>query len=256
MTRTQTALAQRWRGLAVAAVLLVLSGAVLLVWLRIDAEERRAEQLAAEATLRGEAVRTLASDVRALRAQITGQGGTPVVPDPAEAVEDLPDRAAIPVTGPPGPRGERGPSGPPGSPGPPGKEGEDGQPGSPGPTGAPGRDGEDGRDGTPGRDGEDGQPGAAGPPGPQGERGEPGPPGPQGEPGPPGEQGPPGPRGETGPPPAGWSFTYLGVTYECTPDAEGSAHYTCRPRRAPDRQPQPSSTPSLAALDPTRRQYP
>ncbi|MDG9703830.1 collagen-like protein [Streptomyces sp. DH37] len=252
MTRTQAALAQRWRTLAAASVLLVLSGAVLLVWLRIDAEEQRAAQLAAEATLRGEAVRTLAADVRTLRAQVTGQGGTPVVPDPAEAVEDLPERAAIPVTGPPGPRGERGPSGPPGPPGPtgpPGEDGGDGTPGHPGPTGAPGRDGEDG---TPGQDGKDGAPGAAGPPGPRGEQGPSGPPGPRGE------QGPPGPRGEQGPPPSVWTFTHNGTTYRCTPDAEGSTHYTCAPQQSPtpSPEPQPSSTPGLAALDPTRRQYP
>ncbi|MGW8419052.1 hypothetical protein ACWGKP_34560 [Brevibacillus sp. NPDC055896] len=61
---------QQWRFLAVAAVLLVLSGAVVLVWLRIDAGDRRADDLAAEADLRGDAVATLATDVRVLRSQI------------------------------------------------------------------------------------------------------------------------------------------------------------------------------------------
>ncbi|MDV6290344.1 hypothetical protein R2F25_30515 [Streptomyces sp. UP1A-1] len=54
-------LAKRWRSLAVAAVLLVLAGAIVLVWLRIDAEARRADALAAEANRRGDAVSTLAA---------------------------------------------------------------------------------------------------------------------------------------------------------------------------------------------------
>jgi hypothetical protein len=68
-----------------------------------------------------------------------------------------------------------------------------------------------------------GQPGATvtGPPGPQGPPGDSvtGPPDPQGERG---EQGP------AGPAPSGWTFEYKGTTYECTPDSDGSTHYTCR----------------------------
>ncbi|MGW9395322.1 hypothetical protein ACWGSH_31065, partial [Streptomyces diastaticus] len=88
---------QQWRFLAVAAVLLVLSGAVVLVWLRIDAGDRRADDLAAEADLRGDAVATLATDVRVLRSQIKAGGGTPAAPDPSRAVDDLPARAQVPV---------------------------------------------------------------------------------------------------------------------------------------------------------------
>jgi hypothetical protein len=174
----QPVLAQRWRSLAVAAVLLVLSGAVVLVWLRIDAEARRADALAAEADLRGGAVSTLAGDVRILREQLKAEGATPAVPDPSRAVEDLPARAEVPVpipgpTGPPGPKGDRGepgptvtpapgPAGPQGEPGatvtgpagPPGATGPAGPAGPTGPAGPPGEDGRDGVDGTDGRDGQ------------------------------------------------------------------------------------------------------
>ena len=168
----QPILAQRWRSLAVAAVLLVLSGAVILVWLRIDAESNRADALASEANLRGDAVSTLAGDVRVLRAQIKADGKTPAAPDPARAVDDLPARAEVPVPI-PGPAGPRGPQGEPGKPAPtitpsPGQSGAQGEPGAtvtgpPGPTGPvgpagpagpPGKDGTDGKNGTDGSDGQ------------------------------------------------------------------------------------------------------
>lgn len=108
--RPNVLLARRWRSLALAAVLLVLSGAVLLVWLRIDAEAQRTANVAAEADKRGDAVSTLAGDVRTLRAQIQAEGGTPAAPDPAAAVDDLPDRVEVPVPipGPTGPAGRKG----------------------------------------------------------------------------------------------------------------------------------------------------
>ncbi|MFE0533847.1 collagen-like protein [Streptomyces nigra] len=174
MTRTQNALAQRWRSFAVAAVLLVLSGAVVLVWLRIDSEARRADALAAEADLRGDAVSTLAGDVRVLRSQIKAEGKTPAAPDPSRAVEDLPARAEVPVplpgpAGPRGPKGDRGDRGPAvtPSPGPSGPQGEPGatvtgpagSTGPSGPAGPPGADGRDGVDGKDGRDGVDGKDG-------------------------------------------------------------------------------------------------
>ncbi|WP_405991117.1 collagen-like protein [Streptomyces sp. NBC_00986] len=168
----QPILAQRWRSLAVAAVLLVLSGAVILVWLRIDAEANRADALAAEANLRGDAVSTLAGDVRVLRAQITADGKTPAAPDPARAVDDLPARAEVPVPI-PGPAGPRGPQGEPGKAAPtitpsPGQSGAQGEPGATvtgppgatgpvgpaGPAGPPGKDGTDGKNGTDGNDGQ------------------------------------------------------------------------------------------------------
>lgn len=171
----QPILAQRWRSLAVTAVLLVLAGAVVLVWLRIDQESSARQAATAEADLRGDAVTTLAGDVRVLREQIKAKGGTPAVPDPSSAVEDLPARAEVPVPI-PGPTGARGPEGEPGkpaptvipSPGAPGSDGRDGTdgadgaPGEPGdtvtgPPGAPGRDGSNGTDGKDGKDGRDGQ---------------------------------------------------------------------------------------------------
>ncbi|MCX5562703.1 collagen-like protein [Streptomyces sp. NBC_00038] len=174
MTRrhAQPILAQRWRSLAVAAVLLVLSGAVVLVWLRIDAESSARKEAIAEANLRGDAVTTLAGDVRVLREQIKAEGKTPAAPDPARAVENLPARAEVPVPI-PGPAGPRGPQGEPGSPGPaatgsPGPSGAQGEPGATvtgppgpagpagptGPAGPPGPAGQDGKDGTDGRDGQ------------------------------------------------------------------------------------------------------
>lgn len=164
--------------LAVAAVLLVLSGAVVLVWLRVDAEvsARKQETAAAvaEANLRGDAVSTLAGDVRVLRAQIKAEGKTPAAPDPSSAVENLPDRAEVPVPI-PGPAGPRGPKGDPGEPaptvtpsaGPAGPSGPQGEPGAtvtgpagpPGPVGPAGPPGENGRDGVDGKDGSDGSDG-------------------------------------------------------------------------------------------------
>ncbi|MEE1738837.1 collagen-like protein [Streptomyces sp. BE147] len=209
-------LARRWRSLAVAAVLAVLSGAVVLVWLRIDAEAQRTRQVAAEADRRGDAVGTLAGDVRTLRAQIQAGGGTPAAPDPAAAVDDLPDRVEVPVPI-PGPAGARGPKGAAGTPG---KDGTDGKPG-PAVTGAAGRDGAVGADGVPGAVG------------PQGERGE------KGEAGAAGERGPAGPAC-----PAGYSLQ--------PPPSDPDA-LVCRRDGAP---PAPSTSPSSAALDPSRRKYP
>jgi hypothetical protein len=174
MHRSPNVLARRWRSFALAAVLLVLSGAVLLVWLRIDAEAQRTQQVAAEADRRGDAVSTLAGDVRTLRAQIQAEGGTPAAPDPSRAVEDLPDRAEVPVPipGPPGPKGatgDRGPTGPvatpsPGPSGAAGQAGSDstvpgpaGPKGDTGPAGPAGPPGADGRNGADGKDGADGQ---------------------------------------------------------------------------------------------------
>lgn len=121
-------------------------------------------------------------------------------------------------------------------------QGVQGVPGVPGPAGPSGSPGAAGQAGAPGRNGSNGSPGAAGSPGPAGPTGAPGasvtgppgPAGPSGAPGkdgatgPQGEQGPQGDRGPAGPPPSGWTFTYRDTTYECTPDSDGSTHYTCR----------------------------
>lgn len=239
MTRTDHALARRWRPLALMCWLVALSGAVILIWSRIEAETERADGLAAEADLRGRAVVTLSGDVRILREQVKAAGGTPQAPDPSRAVDELDQRTRVPVpvAGPSGPQGEPGkpgatptPSpGPPGPTGPPGDDGDDstvpgadgspGVPGSdstvPGPDGAPGRDGRDGTDGDDGQDGADGSP------------------------------------------PAGWTFTYGGVTYTCSPVDpldKAAPRYTCA-APAPDPQPSDSGTlpaPLAAALEPRR----
>jgi hypothetical protein len=129
---------------------------------------------------------------------------------------------ASPVAGPPGSRGEVGPSGAPGPSGPPGPAGPAGKAGDSGATGSPG---------------------PAGAVGATGSAGSPGPAGPQGEPGPAGPQGAKGDTGPAGPAPAGWRFTdpNTGTTYECTPDSDGSTHYTCSPVS-------PESTPTGGAL--------
>jgi hypothetical protein len=172
----------------------------------------------------------------ALAAQVQGLGESPVAGPPGSRGEP-----GTSVTGPPG---EQGPPGKPGPTGPSGKDGSDGaagQDGSPGPTGAAGVNGADGVDGAAGEPGTDGEPGAAGPPGPQG------------EPGPAGPQGPAGEPGQQGPPPSGWTFTYKGATYECTPDGDGSTHYTCRNTNGDEEPDLPG--PLAAGVDPQRRQY-
>lgn len=155
MTKARLELARRWPAFAVATVVLALTTAGLLLVLWVQAEHTRAA-LAREANLRGQAVSTLATDVRALRVQVQAEGRTPVAPDPSRAVSGLPERAQVPVLVP-----VPGPSGAPGRPAP--------TPNmtalarlaaglvtpSPGPSGAAGVNGTDGRDG---RDGADGQP--------------------------------------------------------------------------------------------------
>jgi hypothetical protein len=231
VTRTEQALARRWRPIALLFWMIALSGAVIIMWGRFEAQadraDQRAEEFAAEADLRGEAVATLASDVRALRTQVEDQGEKPVAPDPSDAVDDLPARAEVPVPGARGPRGE------------PGVKGEPGAPGSPGPSGAPGEDGQDGADGA---DGAEGEQGPAGPPGP---RGEPGPSGPAGEKGERGEQGERGPAGPAGPDcPEGYSLR----APSWDPDS-----LVCRRDGAPDGGGSEPGSPLAAGLEPRRR---
>lgn len=217
MTRTQAALAQRWRSIAVAAVLLVLSGAVVLVWLRIAAEAERGDQLAAEAEARGDAVSTLADDVRILRAQIRAAGETPAAPAPEAAVDDLPTREEVPVP-------------------------------IPGPRGPAGRQGEPGADGAAGVDGEDGVPGQDGAPGPAGPQGDPGPQGPAGEPGPAGPPGEQGPRGDRGPAGPTCPDDYSLQAPSWDPDA-----LVCRRTGAPPPQDPPVTAPNQLGLPAERR---
>ena len=226
MTRTKQVFVRRRHLLWIASALLALTGFGILIWQRIDAGDRRANELATEADLRGTAVSTLAGDVRALRQQVKAKGETPVAPDPTKAVEDLPDRAEVPVPI-PGPRGANG---------------ERGEPGSPGPSGVPGRDGADGSDGTAG---EPGSVGATGPAGPAGPQGEPGPAGPQGEQGPPGEDGR---DGQTCPD----GYSLQAPSWD--PDA-----LVCRKEGAPDPGPGNGNGQGRgllsAGLEPNRRQY-
>ncbi|MGW9249765.1 collagen-like protein [Streptomyces badius] len=224
MTRTQHLFYRRRYLLWITAALLALGGGLAIAFLQIDRAEGRATELASEADRRGDAVSTLAGDVRTLRAQIKAGGETPAVPDPAQAVDDLPARAEVPVPipGPPGPagaRGERGPAGEPGAAATP----------SPGPSGAPGRAGADST-----------VPGPAGPQGP------PGPPGAAGKDGTDGVDGRDGKDGQTCP--AGYSLQ---------PPPGDPDGLMCRRDGAPPPE-DPASTPSpvAAALDPTRRQYP
>ncbi len=181
MTQTQHVFARRRHLLWVVAALLALTGAVILAWQRIDADrsaaDRRYAAATTEADLRGNAVSTLAGDVRALRQQVKAKGGTPVAPDPTKAVPSLSARAEVPVPIP-------GPSGAQGSPGTAGASGQPGSPGTNGSAGPTGVAGPSGPAGPPGAAGQQGEQGVAGQPGPQGEQG------PKGDTG---EQGPAGP---------------------------------------------------------------
>lgn len=221
MTRTERVLARRWRSALLACVLVALAGAVLIIWARIDAEARRADQLAAEADRRGNAVGTLAGDVRALREQVKAAGKTPVAPDPSKAIANLPDRVEVPVPI-PGPKGDKG---------------------DPGKTGTAGSDGTDGNDGANGQNGTTGVQGPQGLQGPQGEQG------PKGDTGDTGAQGPKGDTGDRGPagPACPDGYSLQAPSYD--PDA-----LVCRRDGAPDPEPSKGSgLLSMAALAPDRR---
>jgi len=168
MTRTERAIVLHWRGIATLCAIVALFGIAFILWHRIDTSDRNYRDAVAEADRRGDAVSTLAGDVRALRAQVKAAGKTPVAPDPSKAVEGLPDRAQVPVPI-PGQRGETGPKGERGEPGASGEPGADGSPGASGAPGVPGADGAQGPQGVQGERGEKGDTGEQGP------RGEPGP---------------------------------------------------------------------------------
>ncbi|MEU6763673.1 collagen-like protein [Streptomyces sp. NPDC046853] len=207
MTQFERILAHRWRSVFLVCVLVALCGVAAILWARIDAGDQRADRFATEADRRGEAVSTLARDVRTLRAQVRSHGDTPAAPDPSDAVDDLGSRARVPASA-PGSPGEDGADGEDGSDGKPGDKGErgtggrngdrgaTGEPGEPGPTGPAGTDGADGANGERGLEG---PAGAAGPPGSDGARGSDGAGGAAGPEGPSGPAGPTGPRGERGP---------------------------------------------------------
>lgn len=200
MTRGQRVFQEARHLLWATAILLFVGGAVAVSYLLVD-RSQMADQLANEANLRGQAVSTLAGDVRALRQQVKAAGRTPVAPDPTKAVPDLPSRAEVPVPI-PGPTGAAGAPGRPGASGAPGQPGQPGQPGSSGEPGSPGASGVPGQPGQPGKDGKDGVNGADGAP---------------------------------GKPPAGWSYKWTssdGVTHHvtCTRTADSpdsAPEYSC-----------------------------
>lgn len=229
MTRAEQVLYARRRLLWLVAALLFLGGGVAVSLLMI-------QRVAHEADLRGNAVTTLATDVRQLRSQLQAAGETPEVPDPSRAVEDLPSRAEVPVP----------------IPGPPGAKGDAGTPGKSGPSGSPGPDGSSGTDGSDGTSGEDGVPGAAGIPGPVGPQGEAGKdstvPGPAGPQGPAGKDGRDGTDGKDGQPcPSGYSLQ---------PPPDDPDALVCRRDGAPGGEGGDDSPQASSALDPFRRQYP
>jgi hypothetical protein len=163
----------------------------------------------------------------ALAEQVRQLGGTPIAGAP----------------GSPGPAGASGPPGASGAPGQPGSTGAAGTTGKPGPSGAPGQTGATGSPGPVGASGAPGKDGTEGSPGPAGAQGEAGPAGPQGP------QGEKGATGDPGPAPSGWTYTDgQGTTYECTPDADGSTHYTCTAVASPEPSPSPSGPLSLGGI--------
>jgi hypothetical protein len=213
-----------WRGIATLCAIVALAGISWVLWHRIDSSDRNYAAAVKEADRRGDAVTTLASDVRALRAQVKAAGKTPVAPDPSKAVADLPSRTTVPVPI-PGPRGAAGVQG------------------SPGATGAPGKDGNNGSNGA-----DSTVPGPAGPPGPAG----------QDATGVPGKDGTDGRDGADGRPPAGWTFEYGGVTYTCRPVDDFNAdnpRYTCDASESSPGQKNSGQNPLAMALDPSRREW-
>lgn len=231
MNRTEVVLYRNRRLLLLVAVLLTLGGGVALSLLLIGQEADARQDLAREADLRGTAVSTLAGDVRALRQQVKSKGGTPVAPDPAKAVDDLPARAEVPVPipGPPGPAGSPGPSGEPGANGAAGTRGASGEPGAPGAAGP------------------------TGPVGPQGEQGPAGPAGPAGPVGPAGQDGQDGVDGRDGSDGADGQSCPDGYSWQ-TPSYDQYAK-VCRQDGAPDPGDGGTVPQAAAGLDPRRTQY-
>lgn len=236
MTAAPSVVLRRRNMVLVVAALLFLGGAVAVAYIKIDKETSARKEAIAEANLRGDAVSTLAGDVRALREQVKAKGGTPVAPDPSKAVPSLSARAEVPVPipGPPGPAGPAGKAAPTIT-GPPGPSGASGQPGKDstvaGPSGPPGLNatGVAGQDGKDGKDGTDGAPGQ---------------------------------------PPAGWSYSWqdsTGVTHHvtCTRTADSpdsAPQYTCSDTSTDTPSPSAPSNPQagllvLSALIARRRSY-
>ncbi|MEV6107865.1 collagen-like protein [Streptomyces sp. NPDC051940] len=251
MTRFERLLARRWRTVFLVCVLIALCGVAVILWARIDAGDRRADQMRQEADRRGLALATLAEDVRALREQVERSGETPAAPDPAQAVEGLLDRVRVPAgaRGAEGKRGEQGEAGAAGARGP---RGPVGPAGPAGPAGEQGLPGADGRDGVDGSDGAPGAVGPVGPAGPQGGQGETGASGPQGPEGPQGTQGPQGPQGETGAPGPACPEGYTLQIPDYDPEALVCRKAPAAPAPAPE---QPEGQAGFVVLPLPRRRF-
>lgn len=198
----------------VLGVLLLTAAFVAFALQTVESTNHRLQQQQADQATtisqQGTVISRLATGLDTTRKQLQQHGVTPRAPAASSIV--------------------RGVQGVPGIPGPVGPSGSPGIAGSPGPSGAPGQPGRNGSNGSPGPAGASGAPGSPGPAstvaGPAGPSGPPGPAGKDGTDGKDGAQGP------AGPPPSGWTFVYtdeLGksTTYNCTPDSDGSTHYTC-----------------------------
>lgn len=217
-----------WLGL-----LLVVGFAVFALRAATDAQHRAEATQSADAV----AIQKLSTGLDQTRAQLQQHGVVPSAPPATTIVQGVPGAAGQSITGPAGPAGQNGVSPDPAAiaqmvlamihpvPGPTGAAGPAGPAGVAGKDSTvPGPEGPAGAAGAAGKDGANGQDGA------------------------PGAQGAPGATGPAGPAPSGWTFTdAAGTTYDCTPDAAGSAHYQCTARQSPAPGPTPAPAPSQSA---------
>jgi hypothetical protein len=206
----------------------VVAFAVFALRAATDAQHRAQATQLADAT----AIAKLSTSLDQTRAQLQAHGVTPSAPPATTIVKDVPGAQGQPGASIVGPQG------------PPGRDGVSPDPTQiaalaasmvhpiPGPSGPPGVAGKDST--------------VPGPQGPAGANSNvPGPAGPQGAPGQDSTvPGPKGDKGDTGPAPTGWTFTFMGVPYNCTPNSPGSTQYSCQPAPA---TPPPSPAPSQSA---------
>ena len=201
--------------LAGVALWVVLLGAAGFTAFALNTVEQSNRKLQQSVEAQGTVISKLATGLDTTRHQLQQHHVRPSAPAASSIVRGLQGIPGVP--GPAGPTGATGAAGAAGSPGPTGPPGPTGRNGSPGPAGSPGTAGASGHPGTAG------SPGSTGATGPQGPKGDTGAQGPKGD---------TGDTGPAGPPPSGWTFVYtdeLGksTTYNCTPDSDGSTHYSC-----------------------------
>lgn len=250
----------RRRGVRSSAWLLALLAALVLVWMvaklgaasdQLDAQRAQLGSQAQVEQAQGRVITAIASDDSQLRAQVESLGGTPKGPAPQVAISGI--TGATGAQG-PGPSDaqvqsavdiylEAHPPAPvvstdalttvvtaylvqhPPAPGPPPSDAQVAtavaayMAAHPAPSGPPGSPGQNGQDG---------------------------------------KQGNPGVNGAPGSPPAGWTFEFNGVTYECVPDDGTPApHYTCPPEPTASTSASassmvtPTATPTGATPSPT-----